>query len=82
MIYSSASEVALKYSKIDSNASNAYSSSMSTTLTIRNLPLPVKQKLRIQAARHGRSMEAEAREILTRSVDEETLQPPRTVEEM
>ena len=41
---------------------------MSTTLTIRNLEEPVKQKLRVQAASHGRSMEAEAREILTRAV--------------
>ena len=41
---------------------------MSTTLTIRNLQAPVKQKLRMQAASHGRSMEAEAREILTLSV--------------
>lgn len=55
---------------------------MSTTLTIRNLPLPVKQKLRMHAASHGRSMEAEAREILTRAVNDEKNQPPRTVEEM
>ncbi len=41
---------------------------MSTTLTIRNLAEPVKQKLRMQAASHGRSMEAEAREILTQAV--------------
>ena len=41
---------------------------MSTTLTIRNLQEPVKQKLRLQAASHGRSMEAEAREILTKAV--------------
>jgi plasmid stability protein len=41
---------------------------MSTTLTIRNLEAPVKQKLRMQAASHGQSMEAEAREILTRAV--------------
>ena len=41
---------------------------MSTTLTIRNLEEPVKQKLRMQAASHGRSMEAEAREILTRAM--------------
>lgn len=41
---------------------------MSTTLTIRNLEEPVKQKLRIRAASHGRSMEAEAREILTLAV--------------
>ena len=42
---------------------------MSTVLTIRNLALPVKNKLRLLAASHGRSMEAEAREILARGVD-------------
>lgn len=41
---------------------------MGTTLTIRNLEEPVKQKLRIRAASHGRSMEAEARAILTLAV--------------
>ncbi len=41
---------------------------MSTTLTIRNLEEHVKQKLRMQAAAHGQSMEAEAREILTRAM--------------
>lgn len=41
---------------------------MSTTLTIRNLEEPVKHLLRMQAARHKRSMEAEAREILTLAV--------------
>lgn len=41
---------------------------MSTTLTIRNLEEPVKQMLRMQAASNGRSMEAEARAILTRVV--------------
>jgi plasmid stability protein len=41
---------------------------MSTTLTIRNLEKPVKHLLRIQAASHKRSMEAEARDILTRAV--------------
>ena len=41
---------------------------MSTTSTTRNLQEPVKQKLRMQAASHGRSMEAEAREILTLAV--------------
>ena len=35
-----------------------------TTLTIRNIDETVKEKLRIQAARNGRSMEAETREIL------------------
>lgn len=41
---------------------------MSNTLTVRNLDEAVKQKLRQQAARHGRSMEAEARDILARDV--------------
>lgn len=34
------------------------------TLTIRDLDEEVKSKLRVQAAEHGRSMEAEARELL------------------
>lgn len=41
---------------------------MSTTLTIRNLDEAVKQKLRLQAASHQRSMEAEARDILFRNL--------------
>lgn len=36
------------------------------TITIRNLGEQVKQRLRVLAAEHGRSMEAEARDILTR----------------
>ncbi len=42
---------------------------MSTTLTIRNLDESVKRKLRVQAAMHQRSMEAEARDILARAVE-------------
>jgi plasmid stability protein len=34
-------------------------------LNIRNLPATVHRKLRIRAAEHGRSMESEARAILT-----------------
>jgi antitoxin FitA len=34
------------------------------TLTIRNLDAAVKERLRVRAAEHGHSMEAEAREIL------------------
>ena len=41
---------------------------MSTTLTIRNLDSTVKQKLRLQAASHQTSMEAEARAILAQSL--------------
>jgi antitoxin FitA len=38
------------------------------SITIRNLDDEVKARLRQQAARHGRSMEAEAREILAESL--------------
>jgi plasmid stability protein len=51
---------------------------MSTTLTIRNLEEPVKQMLRMQAASHGRSMEAEARDILTAAVRPAAVAPPAT----
>ena len=37
------------------------------TLNIRNLPDPVHARLRLRAARAGRSMEAEARTILSDS---------------
>lgn len=36
-------------------------------LNIRNLPPEVHAQLRMRAARHGRSMEAEAREILAQA---------------
>ena len=36
----------------------------SSTLTVRNLDDIVKARLRVRAAQHGRSMEAEARAIL------------------
>ncbi|HEX3488109.1 MAG TPA: toxin-antitoxin system [Streptosporangiaceae bacterium] len=39
-------------------------------LSIRNLDESVKRRLQSRAARHGRSMEAEAREILTEAVRE------------
>jgi plasmid stability protein len=40
-------------------------------VSIRGLDEAVKEKLRIRAARHGRSMEAEMRAILTAAVMEE-----------
>jgi antitoxin FitA len=56
---------------------------MSTTLTIRNLDEGVKQKLRLQAASHQRSMEAEAREILAAALSsQENIPPPSSPEEM
>lgn len=49
---------------VDSIASNDSILIMSATITIRNLDEEVIQKLRMRAASNGRSMEAEAREIL------------------
>lgn len=39
-----------------------------TTLSVRNLPADVHRELRLRAARKGRSMEAEARAILSEAV--------------
>lgn len=47
---------------------------MSSTLTVRNLDESVKKALRIRAAENGRSMEAEARQILRAALLGE---PPR-----
>lgn len=41
-----------------------------SAVSIRNLDDRVKQRLRVRAARHGRSMEAEMRAILTAAVSE------------
>jgi plasmid stability protein len=42
-----------------------------TSITVRNLPAGVKQRLRARAAAHGRSLEAEARHILAASTEHE-----------
>ena len=39
------------------------------SITIRNLPSTVKERLRLRAAEHGHSMEAEARVILQSALD-------------
>jgi len=54
--------------EFDSIAIIVYAWWMGTAITVRNLDETVKQKLRQQAARHGRSMEAEVRDILARDV--------------
>ncbi|GAB3069158.1 FitA-like ribbon-helix-helix domain-containing protein [Micromonospora schwarzwaldensis] len=41
------------------------------SLSIRDLDDAVREKLRIRAARHGRSMESEIRDILTAAVAED-----------
>lgn len=38
------------------------------TLTVRNIDDDLKARLRVQAAQHGRSMEAEVREILREGI--------------
>lgn len=45
------------------------------SITIRNLDDTLKQRLRVRAAEHGRSMEEEAREILREAVGNGS--PPR-----
>lgn len=45
------------------------------TMTIRNIDDRLKQQLRIQAARHGRSMEEEARHILRSSLSTDASHP-------
>lgn len=48
-----------------------------STLSVRNLPADVHRELRLRAARKGRSMEAEARAILT-----EACRPRRPIAEV
>jgi plasmid stability protein len=45
------------------------------TLTIRNVDAAVKERLRLRAARHGRSTEAEACRILSEAVASDGDQP-------
>ena len=44
-----------------------------TTLTIRNLDLALKARLRVRAAEHGHSMEQEARQILGTTLRDEAV---------
>ncbi len=46
-----------------------------TTLTIRNVDLELREKLRVRAAQHGRSMEAELRQILNEALGAEKRRP-------
>ena len=47
------------------------------TLTIRNIDLAIKERLRVRAAQHGHSMEAELRRILQDTLREPEY-PPAT----
>ena len=46
------------------------------SMTIRDIDEKLKSRLRIQAARHGRSMEDEARDILRSALSREPTQSP------
>jgi len=50
------------------------------SLTIRNLDEEVKRRLRMRGARNGRSMEAEARALLSKGVMERLVDPGPTLE--
>ncbi|WP_378144921.1 hypothetical protein ACFJGV_15710 [Cnuibacter sp. UC19_7] len=53
------------------------------TITVRDLDESTRDALRIRAARNGRSMEAEVREILNAAVSAHAdADPPRTVGEL
>jgi plasmid stability protein len=45
------------------------------SLTIRRLDEKLKRRLRVRAARHGRSMEEEARQILSRDLQSDKAPP-------
>jgi antitoxin FitA len=47
-----------------------------SSITIRRINPAVKEKLRLRAARHGRSMEAELREIVSAAVHEDAAARP------
>jgi plasmid stability protein len=51
-----------------------------TTLTIRNVDPATKEELRLRAARHGRSMEAELRHILKAALGGERRAEPNLAE--
>jgi plasmid stability protein len=71
----------------DINAIIDYNDGMQTegaemsSITIRNLDPAVKERLRIRAAQHGHSMEAEARSILQSSLKEPERLPARNLYE-
>jgi plasmid stability protein len=51
------------------------------TLTIRNVDAALKERLRVRAAQHGHSMEAELRDILEATLKEPERPPERNLYE-
>ena len=69
------------------NACSAYNVCMeprqetnTTTLTVRNVERRLKEQLRVRAARHGQSMEAELRQILREALAGEQAREPNLAE--
>lgn len=56
------------------------SSLTTTTLTVRNVERQLKEKLRIRAAQHGHSMEAELRQILRETLADDGKPEPNLAE--
>jgi plasmid stability protein len=54
---------------------------MSSSITIRNLDPAIKERLRVRAAEHGHSMEAEARRILRAALSGSRRPPSRNLYE-
>ena len=52
-----------------------------SSITIRNLDPAVKERLRVRAAQHGHSMEAEVRQILQTTLTEAERPPVRNIYE-
>ena len=52
-----------------------------SSITIRNLDPAVKERLRVRAAQHGRSLEAEVRNILQKAVSARDVLPARNLYE-
>lgn len=52
-----------------------------SSITIRNLDPAIKERLRIRAAEHGHSMEAEARRILQTTLTQPSRAPERNLYE-
>jgi antitoxin FitA len=50
-----------------------------SSITIRNLDPKIKERLRVRAAEHGHSMEAEARRILQTALTESAPPPGRNL---
>lgn len=57
-----------QFGKMLALAALPWSASEMPTMTIRNLPDEVHRALRVRAAQHGRSAEAEVRDILAQAV--------------